>query len=74
MNNPKTGDLVFIIDPDGEEPIKMGVGLVVGEAKKHVFEHARWPWKTAMPVLWGGRVEYLDIREWMFEVISEASK
>ena len=54
MNNPKTGDLVYIIDPDGDEPIMMGVGLVVGETKKH--EHAPGlAWKISTPVLWDDR-------------------
>ena len=35
MNNPKTGDLVYIIDPNGKEPIMMGHGLVVGETRSY---------------------------------------
>ena len=71
IHKPKTGDMVYIIDPDGEEPIMMGVGLVVGETKKH--EHAPGlAWKTTTPVLWDGRVQYLDKPYWMLEVISRA--
>jgi len=71
MNKPKTGDLVYIIDPVGDEPIMMGIGLVVGETRKH--EHAPGvTWKTSTPVLWNGRVEYLDKPSWMLEVLSAA--
>ncbi len=71
MNNPKTGDLVYIIDPDGDEPIMMGVGLVVGETKKH-DNAPGLAWKISTPVLWDGRVQYLDKPCWMLEVISAA--
>jgi len=71
INKPKTGDLVYIIDPEGDEPIMMGIGLVVGETKKH--EHAPGvTWKISTPVLWNGRVEYLDKPSWMLEVLSAA--
>ena len=66
MNDPKTGDLVYIIDPDGEEPIKMGYGLVVGETKSYGTD----PIYTSTPVMWNGKVEYLGTHEWMLEVIS----
>jgi len=72
MNNPKTGDLVYIIDPAGEEPIMMGIGLIAGETKKH--EHAPGlAWKSTTPVLWDGRIQYLDKPYWMFEVISKSA-
>lgn len=70
-DNPETGDLVYIIDPNGEEPTMMGVGLIVGETK--VYEHAPgMDWKPTTPVLWDGRVAYLDEPYWMFEVIKKA--
>ena len=71
MNDPKTGDLVYIIDPDGDEPTMMGIGLIIGEAKKYMHAPGT-PWKTSIPILWNGRVEHLETREWMFEVISAA--
>ena len=72
MNNPKTGDLVYIIDPAGEEPILMGIVLIAGETKKH--EHAPGlAWKSTTPVLWDGRIQYLDKPCWMFEVISKSA-
>ena len=70
-SDPKAGDLVYIIDPVGEEPIKMGVGLVVGETK--MYDSAPGlDWKPSTPVLWDGRVCYLDKPYWMLEVISAA--
>ena len=36
MNNPKTGDLVYIIDPNNKEPFKMGIGLVIVVSRDHV--------------------------------------
>ena len=71
MNNPKTGDLVYIIDPDGDEPIMMGFGLVVGETKMHESAPGLG-WKPTTPVLWNGSVQYLDKPYWMLEVIVEA--
>ena len=71
MNDPKPGDLVYIIDPVGDEPIKMGVGLFVGETKMR--EHAPgMGWKPSTPVLWDGKVFYLDEPYWMLEVLSRA--
>ena len=66
IHETQPGDLVYIIDPDGAEPIKMGVGLVVGETKIYP-EYARSP---STPVLWDGRVEYLDKPYWILQVIS----
>tara|TARA_Y100000034_G_scaffold115691_1_gene153153 strand:+ start:360 stop:578 length:219 start_codon:yes stop_codon:yes gene_type:complete len=71
MNNPETGDLVYIIDPKGEEPTMMGVGLIVGETKVHESAPGLG-WQPTTPVLWDGRVAYLDESHWMFEVIKKA--
>ena len=64
----KTGDLVYIIDPNNKEPIKMGIGLVVGETKINMESHNTWSPST--PVLWEGCVQYLDEPYWMLQVIS----
>ena len=70
MNNPKTGDLVYIIDPNNKEPYKMGIGLVVGETKSYGSD-SRF---RSTPVLWDGKVEYLGTNIWMLEVIKELDK
>lgn len=67
MANVIPGDLVYIIDPSGDEPYKMGIGLVIGETKKHGTD-----WIRSTPVLWNGKVEYLDAEDWMFEIIKRS--
>ena len=69
MNNPKTGDLVYIIDPHGKEPIVMGHGLVVGKTKSYGSDSK---FKSTPVLLGNGRVEYLGTNLWMLEVISSA--
>ena len=71
MNQVKAGDLVYIIDPNGKEPFKMGIGVVVGETKVHDHGPSR-DWKPTTPVLWDGKVCYLDEPCWMLEVLSRA--
>ena len=71
IHNPKSGDLVYIIDPNNKEPIKMGIGLVVGETKIHLDSHNHWTRST--PVLGNGKVEYLDKPHWILEVISASA-
>tara|TARA_R100000808_G_C2141601_1_gene149423 strand:- start:1811 stop:2032 length:222 start_codon:yes stop_codon:yes gene_type:complete len=69
-SKPKIGDLVYIIDPNNKEPIKMGIGLVVGETESYYLNNIALGPTT--PVLWEGQVEYLDEPYWMLEVISKA--
>ncbi len=69
MNNPKTGDLVYIIDPNGKEPIVMGHGLVVGETKSYGSDSK---FKSTPVLLTNGKIEYLGTNIWMLEVISGA--
>ena len=71
MNKAKTGDLVYIIDPNNHEPIMMGVGLVVGETKSYGDYGTMSP-SASTPVLWNGKVEYLSAWDWMLEVINES--
>ena len=68
INTPLPGDLVYIIDPDGVEPIKMGIGLVVGPTK--IYSTSSNKYTSTTPVLWDGTIQYLDKPYWMFEVIA----
>jgi len=70
IHKPQTGDLVYIIDPDGIEPIKMGIGLVLGDTKIYLESHNQWTRST--PVLWDGVIHYLDRPYWILEVFRKA--
>ena len=67
MNKEKTGDLVYIIDKNNKEPYKVGIGLVIGEARSYGGD-SRF---KLTPVLWGGKVVHLDARHWILESIKK---
>jgi hypothetical protein len=66
---PRIGDLVYIIDPGYPEPIKMGMGLVVGDTKIWPESHKQ---THSTPVLWDRAIHYLDKPYWLLEVVQRA--
>ena len=62
--------LFGVAEDHDSNPIKMGIGLVVGETESYYLNNIALGPTT--PVLWEGQVEYLDEPYWMLEVISKA--